>query len=308
MNHKYDYIIYHKNCLDGFFSVVILKYLNIISSNCFIFADVPSNINKIPINIENKKVIIVDVAYHVDMIKKICNIAKEVLYIDHHITHEKDIISLNFKNLIKVINTQTFSACYLTWKYFSKEKVPQIVKYISDNDTGTWKYKYTNMIITTLNVEYKIDINKINDWITLFDKNNLKKLIKKGKQYMNYTEYLLEKTISQHTIVTFPTRQLFKKYPKIANKENQYKVAIHNGACPTTTLVGNYLLKNVECDFVVVYSYNLEKHKYTISFRSKKINVESIAKILGGGGHKYAASCQINSSEFHLEDLFEVIQ
>jgi nanoRNase/pAp phosphatase (c-di-AMP/oligoRNAs hydrolase) len=102
------------------------------------------------------------------------------------------------------------------------------------------------------------------------------------------------------------TKQLLKKYPKIANIPLEYTVAIHNGACPTTTMVGNYLLKHIKCDFVVVYSYHLEKHKYTISFRSKTINVESIAKILGGGGHKYAASCQISSSEFRLEDLFEV--
>ncbi len=59
---KYNYIIYHKNCFDGFTSLIIFIKSNNYEKKHTIYPDVPSS-NKIPPNIKGKNIIIMDVAY-----------------------------------------------------------------------------------------------------------------------------------------------------------------------------------------------------------------------------------------------------
>ena len=59
-----------------------------------------------------------------------------------------------------------------------------------------------------------------------------------------------------------------------------------------------------DCDFCLLWHYNIKSGKYIIMLRSISTNVEIIANILGGGGHKYAAAFSL-SNDFIIEDLFD---
>src|SRR5579883_339248 len=90
----YDYVIYHKNCLDGFTGFFILSLTHKISNKAIIYPDVPSA-SYAPPNIEDKNIIIIDVAYKKPVIIEILNKCKKMTFIDHHISIRDDILSLN---------------------------------------------------------------------------------------------------------------------------------------------------------------------------------------------------------------------
>lgn len=300
----FDYLIYHKNCIDGFMGAVVAKHSGSLEADVFIYADEPSSKNTPP-SIAHKKVVIIDVAYHPDTLQKICSSAKHVTYIDHHVSHIQEIKDLKIENL-EIVYDPEYSGCYLAWRFFNPKKdIPKVIKYISDNDTGTWKYKYTNAVITTITVQYRIHLKEIENWYKLLDDNLTKSLIKKGKIFMEYNEHLLRKSLTQYTLKTFPSVKLRKHFPELSELP-KYTVSVHSGACPTTTQVGNFLSKNTECDFVIIFSFNLEENKLILSFRSTRVNVGKIAKILGGGGHKYAAACRLDMSILSISDIFFV--
>ena len=66
---KFNYIIFHKKCFDGYSSFFLFMNTNLYLKNSIIFPDTP-NTNSVPPNIEGKNVIIMDVAYNVNIIKK----------------------------------------------------------------------------------------------------------------------------------------------------------------------------------------------------------------------------------------------
>src|SRR3989339_1548469 len=96
--YKFNYIIFHKGCLDGFSSFIILHHLNLIMDNAMIHPDVPSS-KYPPKNLQGKDVIIMDVAYKSNVLKEIVSQSNSVLFIDHH-TSIKDEISLLKKTMM----------------------------------------------------------------------------------------------------------------------------------------------------------------------------------------------------------------
>ena len=68
--------------------------------------------------------------------------------------------------------------------------------------------------------------------------------------------------------------------------------------------IGNKLA--VDCDFVVIWYYDHEKHRAKVSLRAfhEEIDVAEIAQIYGGGGHKKAAGFELPLS-VHIESMFD---
>uniref|UniRef100_A0A6C0EBT5 Uncharacterized protein n=1 Tax=viral metagenome TaxID=1070528 RepID=A0A6C0EBT5_9ZZZZ len=306
----YDYVIFHKNCFDGFTGFIILNGTNKIEKHASIYPDVPSAKN-VPPNIENKNVIIIDVAYNYDVLKEIMTRAKSVLFIDHHVTIKEDVEKitkeLNNKNHI-VIYDDTQSGSTLTWKYFyPKKSRPLFIKYVDDNDTGQWRLKHTREFLSSLEVNYKTDLShdNISKWNKLYDSSIVKKLIKLGKRYIEYKTYITEHNAKRYSLELFPSNKIYEEYTKYFSKPAQYKVALYCGSgCPSSTSLASKILESVKCDFVIMWTLNMEKKEYVLSFRSENVDVGEIASIFGGGGHKLAAACSFNINKFRIEDLF----
>jgi oligoribonuclease NrnB/cAMP/cGMP phosphodiesterase (DHH superfamily) len=308
---NFNYAIYHKNCPDGFSSLMVLLKAKRISKDGIIYHDVPSA-SYPPKEIDNKDIIIMDVAYKYNVLREIFERAKSVVFIDHHVTIIDDVKKLSsmpkYKNKVKIIYDVNESGASLTWKYFFKNiKMPLFIQYIRDNDIGTWKLKDTKPFIYCLRVRYDIDLKKdiVDKWKELFDDTKVKKVVKIGKIYEEYANSLLEENVRKYSFEAFPSQKIYNDFIDYFDKPGQYKVAVVNGGgCPSISLLGNKMMETIKCDFVMIWSYQMEKKEYVISFRSNKTDVGKIAQMFGGGGHKFASACSFNASKYNIQELF----
>ena len=307
----YNYAIFHRGCPDGFAGYFILSRTKHIDINTIVYPDTPFAM-KAPPNIKGKDIIIIDTAYKYSVLKEICMKAKSVVFIDHHITIRDDVAKikkeLNKEKNINIIYNEKKSGCLLTWEFFyPKLKRPLLIKYINDNDTGTWKYKDTDPFMIALDIHFpktnKIEI--LNKWDRLLDSKNVKKLIDEAKQYMVYMEHVASQNSKRCVVLSFPSKKIYLQFPKYFDKIGQYRVALYCGpACPDTKILFKTIMNNMNCDFVIFWTYGINENKYVLSFRSLKVDVGTIAKLFGGGGHTLASACNFSSKKYKLEDLF----
>ena len=309
LNKKFDYVIFHKNCIDGFSSFFICYGTSTIAKNAIIFPDVPSA-REPPPNLHNKHVIIMDVAYNKHILQQIFQEAASVLFIDHHITIKNDVQELLhlYGDQHTVIYDSNKSGASLTWKYFyPNEKLPWFIKYIEDNDIGKWKYKYTIYFILGLQVNYPLNTapKTIKKWNKLYDNSTLRDLILLGKKYSEYEEYLLNINAKRYTLELFPSKKLYHDFPNFFKNPGQYRVAVINGGgCPSASLLGKKIVTDINCDFCMMWNVHLDKKEIIIAFRSNSTDVGEIAKLFNGGGHKLASACAIPLSKYNITDLF----
>jgi len=310
MSNKINYIIYHKNCLDGYCGFFLFNRLKLHDKNSIIYPDVPST-KIIPPKILNKNVIIIDVAYSIDILEKIFSLAKNVIFIDHHITTKNYSQELAKKYNQHVFFDEKYSGAGLVWKIFYKIKEPSFVKYIQDNDLGLWKHKNTKPFITYLQVKFNLDPENSSAFEKLFDKNELSKIIKYGNYFEEYKIFLLEQNSKRYSLEYFPSEKILNEnifLKDLINKVGKYKVAVFNGGCPNTSALGSYLMENNidKYDFVWIWTLNLNKKEIVVSLRSKNngVNVEQIAKCFGGGGHPGAAAFSVNIHKNNIFDFF----
>ena len=184
---SFNYVIFHKNCMDGFAGFIVLSNSGYIDNNASIYPDVPSA-NNPPPNVTGKNVIIIDVAYKKHVLEQIFDKAQRVVFIDHHQTIRNDVLELAtiYGDRHQVVYDVSMSGASLTWKYFNpKKKVPLFIRYIEDNDTGAWIHEPTMNFILGLQVNYRMDLSRknIKHWNRLSDPREVKRLIELGKKY-----------------------------------------------------------------------------------------------------------------------------
>lgn len=308
---RYNYVIFHKNCIDGFSGFVILENTGKIDTHAKIYPDVPSAQNP-PLDVDNKNVIIIDVAYKYEILKEIVNRAKFVTFIDHHVSIHDDVLKLesetNYKSKLKIIYNEKESGASLAWKYFyPKQQLPLFVRYVKDNDIGTWKLKHTHSFIASLDAKFDFSLTpeNIKKWSKLFHSEIVKKYIIRGRIYWEYIEYLLNIYSKKYSMEAFPSVKIYEEYSTYFTKPAQYKVAVVCGSgCPNTTWLGMRILDTVECDFVIIWTLVLDRKEYVLSFRSRDVDVGQIAKLFGGGGHKLASACSFSVNKYSIMDLF----
>lgn len=299
----YDYIIYHKDCTDGFTGLLVFlktKYWK--KGKTKIYPDVPFATEPPPL-IENKNVIIIDVAYNKTMIQKIAEKVNRLLFIDHHKSIQEDVENLELDNRHKIIFDTTYSGASLTWKYFFNSPPPLFVKYVADNDMGIW----TDPKVAALAAYIETDLKKepteinINIWNNMFENTTLDEYITIGNHYHKYKMSIIKSFAKNTTIELFPSKQIFDM-TKAFEKVGQYKVAVHNGTCPNASLLGNYIASNFACDFCMMWTCNVSKKTIVIAMRSISTDLTTIAKAMGGGGHPMAATFKFESA--NITDLF----
>ncbi len=310
---KIDYVIYHKGCVDGFSGFFVFAMYGNFTENLIIYPDVPSA-TKSPPNINNKHVMIIDVAYKKKVLEDIFKNAKKVTYIDHHDSNYDDVIALSIKYKsicdIEIIYDNKMSGCTLTWKYFYKDKtIPYFLKLIEDNDIGAWKINESRPFICALKSYYSLNIDRIEKWKQLLKPKNVNILIAKGKIMKDYADYLVSSNIHKYTRKKFPSDMVFKMAteinPNVFKHPSEHIVAIYNTSCPSIAELSIAALNAIDCDIFMSFTINIDKNEYVISMRSKYVDVGQIAKIFGGGGHKLAASFSFLGSDYTINDLFE---
>lgn len=304
----FDFVIYHKNCYDGFTSFVVAKMSGKIADDAIILPYSPSF--DCPTKIENKNILMLDIALKKEVIEEICKKASKVTYIDHHIT------SQNIKECenIDVIFDNNECGATLTWKYFfGNKKMPLFLEYVRDNDIGLWKMENTSELLSVLEMSgYIMNVEYVDKWIELIkDKKNneIKKLIKSGVTFYKYLNHIMKVNYSwcEKNYVLFPSEKVIEKFPENYTNEKQYKVALIEqfNVIPSVTEISKYIFSTYEhIDFCVFWCYSIETKKYSISMRSKEFNVGALCKLFNGGGHVLASGCKLDSTDMKIDDLF----
>jgi oligoribonuclease NrnB/cAMP/cGMP phosphodiesterase (DHH superfamily) len=305
---KFDYIIYHRNCFDGFAGYVIFMQTENWIKGIKVYPDYPFS-KIIPSNIKDKNIIIIDVAYAPDILEDIVKEAKQVLYIDHHITNieEKKKLEKKYGNLEIYYDINNCGAS-LVWKYFfNNVEKPNFVKYIQDNDIGIWKYKDTLPMITYIDMKYGLSPNtdNLNKWQKLLNNTNLENILQEGRLYYEYKKFLINQNARHHMMVKFPSELFYNDHKEHFERIGQYRVAIVESACPDKSLVGNKIINTYKCDFAIIWTLNITKKIYMLSLRSKKTDVARIAeKVFGSGGHRLASGGQLSAEKYNIYDIF----
>lgn len=273
MTYKYT-IITHKNCPDGFSAawVIWTKYKN---NAIYLGYNAGSKQFYHYKEITDKIVIITDISFSLEITKKIEKLSKKIIIIDHHDTYYEELKELKYFQF-----NNKFSAGYLTWKYiYPKKPMPEVIKIISDNDTGTWKIPHSKQFALLLKIKYDLELtNKnFNIFSKLTKKNILKKNIEIGSYYREYETKIIQ------LIMRKSTQKIW----------NNYKVQLIEIDIPL--LNGTIAIKLSEIpniDIGIVYRYNRSKKVYIVTMRTERNNIHlgKIASKYGGGGHLRAAS------------------
>jgi oligoribonuclease NrnB/cAMP/cGMP phosphodiesterase (DHH superfamily) len=310
---RYNYIIFHRGCIDGFSAFFVANYSGKLTKDVIIHPDVPFT-KKIPNNIENKDILILDVAYNKNVLEEIIKVAKSVVFIDHHVSIKDDVKILyqkyKDKKNITIIYDNELCGATLTWKFLQpRQKIPLFLKYVEDQDTGRWLYPNTKPFIYALKTFYYLSTEgkSLNKWFRLLNKNEVERLIEIGQTIKKFNDHLIGVELPKHSIQRFPSKKIYdisiEKGFKIFKPDVFYKVVVYNGS--KNTELANRALDELDCHFVIMWSLNLEKKQYVISLRSREVDVGSISKLFGGGGHKLASSFSFPMNNFRIEELFE---
>jgi nanoRNase/pAp phosphatase (c-di-AMP/oligoRNAs hydrolase) len=315
---KFNYIIYHKGCLDGFSGFFVAHNSGRLTQDVEIYPDVPSA-RMVPPNIDGKDIIIIDVAYKKDILEQIIKHSKSVVFIDHHVSIAEDVQLLKDKydkvstDKIIIVYDDKRSGATLAWKYFNSRQIaPLFLKYVEDQDTGKWEHENTKPFILALKANYHLstEAKSINKWFRLLNKDNVMAMVEEGKIMQKYLIHLININLPRHSMHRFPSKKLFDRvkneYPDAFPGVGAYKVAVFVGFnCPSVTDLSIGALERIDCDFVIMWVYNIDKKEYVFSMRSREVDVSKIAKSMGGGGHKLAAAFSFSKKLFEIDEMFE---
>lgn len=277
-------VIYHgSGCLDGFGAALAahLYFLQQQKPVEFLAGKHGDKSELEQIDLSNTTVYLVDFAYPRSIMCDLCEQAKEVIVLDHHISAEADLKGLDkeYKN-IQLNFDMHRSGAVITWDYFHSEPAPLLLQCIQDRDLWQFQVADSHDINAALmSLPYDFD-----QWKTLLvDEDKLKQLIPEGRAINRFREKMIEHHEKRAAMGV------------IAG----YEVPIVN--CPReiiSELVGK-LSKGYP--FAAGYSDQGTHRSWSLRSTAKGIDVSLIASQFGGGGHPRAAGFSTDIPQSLLE-------
>lgn len=274
---KKIYVIYHKDCLDGYTAAwAAHKYLTPWAEQNVTY--IPLNYSASIPNFESKSLIyILDFSFKPEVISKLLN-EHTVILLDHHKSSMEawsDYITKNPQTTSSssVIRfDMTKSGARLAWEYFNKEPIPDLVKYVEDRDL--WRFAYPqskafHSFLTSFPMTFE-DWDRINKGLENDSSRN--EIFMQAGALMRQREEEIKKIVEDVKLKTI----------------GRHNVPVIN--CP-------YFLASEACNLLLdtyenapfVASYHDRKDFRQWSLRSKSFDVSEIAALYGGGGHKQAS-------------------
>lgn len=223
---------------------------------------------------KDESVWIVDFSIEPEEMKKLLDITKNVVWIDHH----KSVIE-KYKNLSLVISgiwEIGQAGCELTYKYlYDNEIMPKMTRLIGDWDVWEFEYgdetEYFKMGMEVYNTHPESKI-----WERVL--SNPKSVIQDGK------------------IVYKFKKNFYKEY--VGNYG--YEVGFERLSCIVCNIgmVSSKLFESLDKDYDILIKYVFDGNQYIVSLYSKNVDVSEIAEKYGGGGHEGAAGFQCDELPF----------
>ena len=264
-------IINHDHCYDGLASAWVAwkRFGNTASYISQKYSDDNKNIVA---QLVGKEVYILDFSFPKNEMLEIESKAKKLVVIDHHQSAEETIKSMK-EHVFSLDN----STAYLSWQYFfSDEKIPVVIEYISDSDT--WSHKMPNW----QEIESFIYDDEIED-IT-FD--SFSKIVETLETKDGFKE-ALEIGAALRKIILDKVNYYISN-ARLVNFEGYEVYAIKNSSGDIRAELGHILAEETN-SFALVFYY--EQGLWKCSLRSVRgFDVSKIAVKYGGGGHKTHAA------------------
>lgn len=267
--------IFHHNDLDGKLSAAIValyyKSDNLMPKD-FIELDYR---DKVPIEViqPNEKIYIVDFSFKPEVMDEITDyITKNIIWIDHHKTAEAYKYKLPPGGVL-CFEPKKYAACELVWQwFFSLIDVPLAVTLVGDYDK--WKLDFEPECFNFyegLKMEYTHPLSEI--WEKLLKNGHGNNLIKKictnGEIAIKYRD----------------------SYCETLCENNGYEIELngHKGFAANMYYFGSNGFAHRMCEYEFCAAYIHDGKQFTVSLYSNKIDVSTICRGFGGGGHTGAA-------------------
>jgi oligoribonuclease NrnB/cAMP/cGMP phosphodiesterase (DHH superfamily) len=294
----------HAECIDGVFAAyTTIKYLRHTGTgnvSCF-----PVNLGT-PFDVPKEgNIIFVDMCPSSDVIQAILNNGQHLTILDHHVSNEALIKSIQHPNATAIYDVSRCGAKLAYYHFGGSSPVdalglPSIsaayyletlIDYVDDRDRWTWAHLDSKEITESIhfltrtlphgcNAETCDEVfSQIDDLLKTTSTYSLKVM---GKTLLKQSSRNIKKLVDDSILYWF----------KVGDQ--RYKVAM----CETRLYrsdVGNELMKVHDIDFSVCWSYRLDTNEFWLSLRSldSKTDVSKICVQLGGGGHRNAGGCTV---------------
>ena len=273
--------IFHKNCLDGRASAAVVKRFE---PDCVC---VPQQYGSKRPSVLGRKVYIVDFGFPLEEMQKIEREASEVIWIDHHITHQQTQQELGWGHF-----ALEESGASLTWKVlFPDEEPPAVISYIRDRDLWLWELPNSRAINTAMfYITTDQDFENILD-IDLDEMNELGQPLIKAQE-LRIGQALRNGIPSQNPYGLMGKRAL------VMNTNVDISEIGERAYLPKNQGGAGY-------DLAIIFSMRRDG-KWVHSLRSNKdVDCERIARNRGGGGHQGAASYMCPEPFFQSDDCLD---
>lgn len=216
-----------------------------------------------------RDVYLLDFAFSRMQTELLCQSARRVTVLDHHVTAQQDLSGLDSRhgNLELVLDMER-SGCVITWEYFHQAPAPHLLVHIQDRDL--WQRRIPSSEDVTAGLmahpqEFEL-------WQRICESDAmLGELITEGRAINRYRHQLIEQYRSQVVSGTIAGHQ----------------VPIVN--CPRA-IVSELLGDLADGQpFAAAYTDRGQTRQWSLRSRDGGLNVADIAELFGGGGHPKAA-------------------
>ena len=271
-------VIFHSNCLDGFGSAYA-AYVHFVVKQGIEAVFVPAAHGDTPPDASGRTVYILDYAYKRTVMAQLCQQAKRVVVLDHHISALEDLAGLDQECAnLELHFDMDRSGAVIAWEYFHSDPVPLLIACVQDRDL--WRYAIPESYdLNAALMAHPFTFAGWHQWAQ--DEGALQALVAEGKAINLYRQQMIEQHMRGAVMGT------------IAG----YQVPIIN--CPraiVSELLGE-LAKGQP--FAAGYTDRGARRSWSLRSDENGEDVARIAALFGGGGHKRAAGF---ASEVPLPD------
>ncbi len=285
MNQKFDTVIYHANCPDGF--TAAWAFWRIFRDDAVYL---PYRYGQAPPDLAGKRVAIVDFSFRRETLLEMVKQTKYLVVLDHHKSAERELADLDLGEKGNIIFDMERSGAQIAWDYlFPDQRRPWLVDYVADRDLWRNELPHTKEISQVLFFDgYFENFTKLSKLCDLQCPDQ--KMVERGSVLIEYKT----KECEAYARMAKPT------ILRIAGISYRVNLA----GCPRVyrSEVGNLITKQ-DCDFAAVYWYDFYSKEWWVSFRASEECQYDLSEITShlptGGGHPKAAGCTIyeNSGE-----------